>query len=892
MADSVVRVLIADDDPAVREALVDLLSDDPGLDVVGVAADADEAIRLATEKRPAVAVLDARMPGGGGARAAREITRQCPATRVLVLSAYEEKASVFEMFEAGASGYLVKGGSDREVLEAIYRASRNQLSMPADLGSASFRDLLKQVAEHRKSEGVLRKSEEKFRGLLEAQPDAVLMVNSEGQIQLVNGQTEQLFGYARDELVGKAMELLLPDRFRAGHAGHRAGFMANPKKRAMGFGRELAGRRKDGSEFPVDISLSPLETDEGLMAVAAVRDITERKRAEKGFRDLIESSPDGMVMVNADGWIEMVNEQMEHLFGYKRAEFTGMSIDMLLPERFRDGHAQRRAKYMSHPQARPMGVGLALAGRRKDGSEFPVDISLSPLETDDGLMGVARVRDITERRHAEELERRNEEWFRALMESAPDAMVVADAKGQIRAVNAQTERLFGYARAELLGQAVEILLPKRFHDRDVRDRQFGTAARKPGANVELAARRKDGTEFPVEIGVSSLETDQGRLMVSAIRDVTERKRIEELQRKSEERFRALLDSAPDAMVIVDATGRIQLVNAQAEKLFGYTRAELLGTNVDALLPEQFHKAHPKHRAKYLQHPQRRPMGVGLELAGRRRDGSQFPVDISLSPLETDEGTLVVAAVRDVTDRKKIELELANSFEQLRKTGDARQRLLAHHLIRAQEEERQRIASDIHDDTIQAMSAAGLRLQQLRKRLATPSELETLKKLEDAIQHAINRLRRLMFDLRPPSLDRSGLAAALSAHLEQMRDETGATFEVESSIGMELSPDLRIMLYRIALEALANVRKHANAKRIHVRIGRKDGGCLVSIRDDGIGFQPPEGGSAPGHLGLTAMRERAEIAGGWCNVRSRPGGGTTVEFWAPMSDEVGDLPRSA
>jgi PAS domain S-box-containing protein len=547
---------------------------------------------------------------------------------------------------------------------------------------------------------------------------------------------------------------------------------------------------------------------------------------------------------------------------------------------------------MSHPQARPMGVGLALAGRRKDGSEFPVDISLSPLETEDGLMAVARVRDITERRHAEELERRNEEWFRGLMESAPDAMVVADASGRIQAVNAQTERLFGYTRAELLGRPVEILLPERFQSREVRDRELGTLARQPGANLEVAARRKDGTEFPAEIGVSPLETDQGRLTVAAIRDVTARKRIEELQRKSEERFRALLDSAPDAMVIVDATGRIQLVNAQAEALFGYSRAELLGTNVDALLPEQFHKAHPKHRAKYLQHPQRRPMGVGLELAGRRRDGSQFPVDISLSPLETDEGTLVVAAVRDVTDRKKIEQELAASFEQLRRQGDERQQLLAHHLIRAQEEERQRIASDIHDDTIQAMTAAGLRLQQLRKRLATSGELETLKKLEDAIQHSISRLRRLMFDLRPPDLDRSGLAAAISSHLDQMKEETGVAFEVESGIGMELWPDLRIMLYRIALEAIANVRKHANAKRITVRIARKDGGCLVSIHDDGVGFQPLEGGSAPGHLGLTAMRERAEIAGGWCKVRSRPGAGTTVEFWAPMSDQVRDLPRSA
>jgi signal transduction histidine kinase len=254
--------------------------------------------------------------------------------------------------------------------------------------------------------------------------------------------------------------------------------------------------------------------------------------------------------------------------------------------------------------------------------------------------------------------------------------------------------------------------------------------------------------------------------------------------------------------------------------------------------------------------------------------------------------LVVAAVRDVTERKRAEQQLAATFEELNKSGQRRQQFLAHRLIRAQEEERLRIASDIHDDTIQAMTAAGLRLQQLRKRLATPAELETLKKLEDAIQHSISRLRRLMFDLRPPALDRSGLAAALTNHLEQMQEEIGVAFEVQSTLDEEPSPDLRIMLYRIALEALANVRKHAQAQHVTVRIRPKDGGCLISIHDDGVGFEATDAESAPGHLGLTAMRERAEIAGGWCKVTSQPGSGTTVEFWAPLADQSDDLLRSA
>ena len=232
-------------------------------------------------------------------------------------------------------------------------------------------------------------------------------------------------------------------------------------------------------------------------------------------------------------------------------------------------------------------------------------------------------------------------------------------------------------------------------------------------------------------------------------------------------------------------------------------------------------------------------------------------------------------LRDVSERKKAELAL---LELVRKAGHDREELLVH-LVRAQEAERLRIASDIHDDSIQAMAAAGLRLQQLRKRLRTAAEVEALDRLEDAFQGAISRLRHLMFNLRPAALDRSGLAAALQAHLEQMQSAT-VVVELENHLTAEPPPETRVILYRIAIEALANVQKHSGAHLVLVRLENADQGWRVQIDDDGSGFTPNGSGSAPGHLGLTAMRERAQIAGGWWKLESHPGAGTSVAFWLP------------
>jgi signal transduction histidine kinase len=334
------------------------------------------------------------------------------------------------------------------------------------------------------------------------------------------------------------------------------------------------------------------------------------------------------------------------------------------------------------------------------------------------------------------------------------------------------------------------------------------------------------------------------------------------------RFR-LLDLAPiarssvfetmrDAVLVLDPYRRVVNLNPAAESVFNQRAARIVGRPVETLLPVKLAALDPD-----------RP----LELPVRDRYH-----ELTVTPLRDRRGrqTGQVMVLRDVTERFRVQERLAHLDEQ--------RRLLLSHLVNAQEEERRQLAAGLHDDAIQALTSASLRLERFRERLGDPWLRDQLKDVEQAMAACLRRLRTLVFELRPLVLDEAGLAAALREYLAVLAGEAGFEVELRDDLAAEPAAETRVIAYRIAQEALSNVRRHARATKLHVHLEDADGGLRVTVTDDGVGFAPDHARAnpLPGHLGLASMRERAELAGGWHRITSAPGAGTTVVFWLPTS----------
>ena len=592
---------------------------------------------------------------------------------------------------------------------------------------------------------------------------------------------------------------------------------------------------------------------------------------------VIESSDDAIVVTDLDGIILTWNGGASRLYGYDASEMRGRPISILVP----DSHRGEFFAMVARLRAGEGVKDLETVRRTKHNGLVNVSITLSPIVNADGLVvGATKVaRDISARKLGELTQRSSEIRWRSVVESAVNGIIVIDERGRIESFNPAAERLFGYREAEVLGHDVKMLMPSPYHEEHdgYLSRYVETHVKKIiGIGREVTGLRRDGSTFPLHLSVGETAVAGERRFTGILHDLSDRVRLEERLRASEARWRAVVESAVDAIIVIDARGHIEAFNPAAERLFGYSEQDVAGRNVSMLMPSPYHEEHDGYLARYLATGVQKIIGLGREVTGRRRDGTTFPLHLSVGEALLAGERKFTGILHDLSVRVAIETQLREQTA-LARLGE--------------------MAAVIAHEVKNPLAAVRGAIEVIGGRLpADGKDAGVVKEIVNRIDSLNELMKDLLLFARPPQpkpslVEIRSLVTSTAELLTEDPALNAVSVEIEGS-GPPILADpglLRIVFLNLLVNGAHAMRGRGQIK---VSVKVSEGTCHIAFNDSGPGI-PPEilekiftpfftTKSRGSGLGLPTAKRLIEAHRGTIHVLCPPGGGTRVTVQLPVN----------